>query len=472
MKSLPHIIVAVVAALAAWAAQVRGAVPNYTVFQIQARTNFGVNPGGAYNVPPDYFFSGEDIRVNDQRQVAFRLTVTPGLFKSIWFGRAGVGGIVYNTVDDAFIGSVALNQLGRVVWETTFTAQNGLYFYDQPSMTSGFLTNRPLGASSWSSPRINNAGQVGYRVNFSGSGQAWVSWDPAAPNSPAFHVAEVGVDPPSPYSFLFTPNFNNNRQIAGVARRGGPGQTGSSQPDEIRIFNADGSSVLIAQDRDANPASPYSSFDNSPGVNDVGQVAFIATLFAGGRGVFISNGTTTTTIATTGVGSPVSNIEFFSPACNNRSQVVFRAFDSGGRRAIWVGDGVDLKKVVTAQDILPSDLGPARVAQHDSSPVFGGSPSINNYGDVSFNAGLTPPDDNQIEWGSAVYLALVPHPGDLNCDAFVTLADVDAFVLALLDPSAYATAFPGCNLTLADVNGDGFVNGLDVGPFVVLLLTP
>ncbi len=453
-------------------ASVRAELPSYVGYQLQARMNFGVNPSGSYNVPPDYFFSGEDVKVNDARQVSFHLGVTgTNDFQSVWFGQNGVGGIVYNSVDGAFLSQTSLNNNGRVAWETIFTAQNGIYFYDQPSGTSGFLTNRPLGASSWSSPRINDAGKIGYRVNFSGSGQAFVSWE--APNSTAVHAAEVGVEPGSPYSFLFTPTFNNNRQIAGKVRLGGPGQTAESRPDQIRIFNSDGSSTLIAEDMDSNAGSPYSRFDNSVALNDAGQVAFTATLQAGQRGVFLGNGTTTIPIATTTApATPVSDIEFFAPAVNNAGIVAFRAFDTSGFRAIWVGDGTELARVVTQLDLLPSDQGTARVQQHDSSPVFGGAPWINGAGDVAFNASLTPPDDSQVEWGTGVSVARAALKGDLNCDGVVNAADAAAMVLALIDVSAYEDAHPTCMIELGDMNGDLLIDGDDVQLLVVAIVGP
>lgn len=445
-----------------------GGLPHYAGFQLQARTNFASNPGGAYNVPGTYFFSGEDIRVNDARQVSFHLSVTSGDFQSVWFGQNGVGGIVYNSANDAFLGQTSLNNAGKVVWEQTFLPPNGLYFYDRPSMTNGFLTSRPLGATGWSSPRINDLGKVAYRAIFSGSGNVWVSWE--APTSTAFHAVEAGVDPGSPYSFLFTPNFNNNRQIAGKVRMGLAGQTGESQPDQVRLFNSDGSSTMIAEDHDSNPASPYARFDNSVGVNNAGQVAFVSTLQAGGRGVFLSDGTTTLTIATTtAAGTQVTDVEFFAPAVNDAGVVVFRAKDTAGRRAIWAGDGTNLVRVVTHLDILPSDLGPARVEQNDTSPVFGGAPSINSGGDVAFNAALTPPGDNQIEWGTGVYLALVARKGDLNCDGLVNAADVPAFVLALVDGNGYLLAYPTCDISLGDFDGDG-INGADTQPFTAAVL--
>jgi len=439
---------AAIAVLAA-ASAVDAGLPTYT-FELQARTNFAVNPGGTFNVPPGYFFSNADIQVNDSRQVSFRLGATPGLFQSVWFGQNGLGGIAYNSPDDAFISETALNNNGRVIWPMTFVATPGIYFYDHPSAASGFLTSRPLGTSTWGSPNINDAGQVGFRAGFNGP-QAFVSWDPGT-NTVAEHAIEQSIDPQSPYTFLFTPSFNNARQIGAKVQLSG-------NRNQVRIFNADGSSVLIAQDRNSNPASPYTGFDNSVWLTNDGKVAFIANLFPSGRGVFLSDGTTTATIATQGQGG-VGNIEFFGPSANNAGLVTFRAFNSAGLRAIWVGDGTTLTPLVTEHDILPSDLGPARVDQETpSSPVFGGKPEINASGDIAFNCGLAPPDNDQIEWGSAVYVAIasVPPPtcpGDANGDGQINGADLSVLLSNFGQPAA-GPAF-------GDFNGDGVCNGADL----------
>jgi len=59
--------------------------------------------------------------------------------------------------------------------------------------------------------------------------------------------------------------------------------------------------------------------------------------------------------------------------------------------------------------------------------------------------------------------------GDLNCDGVVDGFDIQPFVLALIDPAAYAAAYPSCYWMYADCNGDGAVDGFDVQPFVALL---
>jgi hypothetical protein len=62
--------------------------------------------------------------------------------------------------------------------------------------------------------------------------------------------------------------------------------------------------------------------------------------------------------------------------------------------------------------------------------------------------------------------------GDLNCDGVVDQFDIDPFVLALVDPTGYASSFPGCFIYNADCNEDGFVNAFDIDLFIGLLTEP
>ena len=61
-------------------------------------------------------------------------------------------------------------------------------------------------------------------------------------------------------------------------------------------------------------------------------------------------------------------------------------------------------------------------------------------------------------------------PGDLNCDGTTNFFDVDPFITALLDPPAYAAAFPTCRHQNADLNADTLVNFFDIDPFITCLL--
>lgn len=61
-------------------------------------------------------------------------------------------------------------------------------------------------------------------------------------------------------------------------------------------------------------------------------------------------------------------------------------------------------------------------------------------------------------------------PGDMNCDGVVDLADVDPFIMALLDPDEFVDAYPACDIAHGDMNQDLAVDGLDVQDFLAAVL--
>ncbi|MCZ6816725.1 MAG: hypothetical protein O7F76_08560 [Planctomycetota bacterium] len=61
---------------------------------------------------------------------------------------------------------------------------------------------------------------------------------------------------------------------------------------------------------------------------------------------------------------------------------------------------------------------------------------------------------------------------DPNCDQALSTEDIPAFVVALIDPAAYAVLFPYCYIGSADRNNDGKINGEDVRAFVEDLTGP
>lgn len=374
------------------------------VVELQVRTNFG----DGFNVPPTSSFNSMTPSLNGLGEVAVSLSIVGGSVDTVglWLGGGGAGTVVWTDATGPFISDCSLNDAGLAVFELGFASPDGLYYYDAAGGTSGLLTTRPIGTSAWTAAAVNASGQVGFRASFAGD-HAWVSYDGEL--NPPFHALEQALEPASPYWYLYTPSFNDDRVIAGKVSL-----AANHESDQIVRCSVAGACTVLVEDVDTDPSSPYSSFGNSVSLTDDGRVAFTAGLVGGGDGVFLTDGVTTTTIATTGL-PEISAIDFFAPAANDRGQVAFRAFDGAGLRAIFVGDGSELVRVVTEHDLVPTDLGEARIDQHDSSPVFGGSPAINGAGDVAFIATLTPADNNQVEWGSGLFIA---HGGRIFADGF------------------------------------------------------
>ena len=62
--------------------------------------------------------------------------------------------------------------------------------------------------------------------------------------------------------------------------------------------------------------------------------------------------------------------------------------------------------------------------------------------------------------------------GDMNCDGSVDCDDWYPFYLALMEPWAYAAAYPNCNILCGDMNCDGVLDSFDINPFLELMPDP
>ncbi|AKQ70106.1 hypothetical protein A176_007018 [Myxococcus hansupus] len=391
-------------------------LPDYHL-ELQVRTNLLGNASGAYNVGPGNLLSGSyQIPISADGQIAFRLAITPEGRSAVWWGHGGMGSRIYllpQLGEDARTGDPGVNSQGDIAFAVTWASpatQNGIYLLNVASPEQVRIIRGPPGASDWSSLWLNEAGQIGFRATYSGVGRAYAIANerPDGTFSTTIVAAEQTVDPGSPYQFLYSPTLNDLGQMAGV----GDVATASSEFfQDLRIFEPDGmSSRLIAQSRGRDATSPVYRFASvAPALNNMGQVAFLGTARNAQSGnvttLWLWDGAALRVLAQDGVGD-IRTLEFFAPDINDTGWVVFRAIDSANMRAVWVSDGQSLKRVATEHDIVSSDLGPARIDQETpSNPVFGGLVSINGRGEISLAAGLAPPDNDQVEWGTAVFIA-------------------------------------------------------------------
>ena len=419
--------------LLACAGATLASVPNYDGLEVQVRSG----AASGFNIPALYSISNSQPVINNNSNVALRV-FSPGAM-SVWFGDAQTGGIVHQTADtEAIIGNVAMNDADYLVWAETFgNNASGVWEYSQFS-GAAFRTNRPLGTSAWTALDVDNAGTIALRASFVGN-YAYATVD--AGNGVTFFAEDDGINPTSDWSFLFTPAYNNAAQLAGKVQL----NTGGN---EIRIWNADGTSSLIASDDGAEPLSPYTSFRNSGDLTDDGRFVFGASLVSGGDGIFVSDGTTTVEIVRTATEPDLNSIEFFAPRINNNGIVTFRGFDGSGKRSVYVGDGTSLVKIATEGTELETDLGTLTIGRLDGSPAFGSSPDINDAGEVVFAASV---NDGSTDIGTAITVATVADapdcPGDVTGDNVVDLADLN-LVLANF----------GQSTSEGDANDDGVVN--------------
>jgi hypothetical protein len=373
-----------------------GQVPTYSTFELQARSNIV----DGFNLPPNSSFNSKTPALNDDGTIAFSLISVGGQEAGLFVGSGGTGSVVYEAPSELLLEDPSINAAGQVAFDLFDIFSEGNWVYDP---TDG-QTEEAIPATTFdiaTSAGITSSGAIGYRASFSGGAQSWRLWS----GSETTYVAEGGG-----IAFLFTPSTNAPGRIAGKVRLG---STAGSAPDEIRVYQGPGSFAIVARDVNALAGSPYAGFDNSVDLTDDGKVAFVADMVSGDRGVFLTDGTTTVTIAVEADDEDdVTDISFFPPAANDDGLVAFRGLDAAGFDAIFVGDGTTLRKIVREHDVVPTDLGPGRIDQHDSSVVFGGAVAINASGDVAFHAALAPPDNPMIEWGSGMFVAYADPVGN------------------------------------------------------------
>lgn len=390
--------------------------PTQYSYHLQARCDGILRPSkaesvGGYNLPDWFSFGNITPALNNHGQIAFK--VLGAWQQGIWFGTQSTGRLVYIAPRGVCLSQISLNNQNCLAWEQLRSRdQDGLWYWQLATQRSIHLTSEPRGSRGWTLPTLNDHNQIGFRAKFF-AGYAYALYDVNASlgeslqpdrDSLSTFVTVNDLEPTSIYSYLFLPSLNNQGQMAAKVRLGNPGELGERQPDQIRIFAADGHSQLLLWSQKFDPDSPYRSFDNSVSFNDLGHLVFIATLASGQRGVFRYNRQQVDAIALEGEGN-LAQIERFPPQLNNQGTIVFRAFDTQGARAIWVSDGLSISKVVSEGDILPTDLGALRLLRPDGEPVFSGNPTLNDRGEIAFAACLSDPEDPELGYGAGLFLA-------------------------------------------------------------------
>ncbi len=385
-------------------------IPDYTQFELQARSNLLVNDNG-WNLPPGSSFNSISASINDAGKIAFPVQIVPidgnqsNTGVGLWFGAHGVGQIValHEVPIDGISDRVSINTSGQIAY---YTWEDGggyrLRRFDEQTSESTVVSTLPLTPTSFNGQVINDAGVIGYRAGL-GSGSGLAS---TGAGSSVLHIVDNNVQA-GPYAYIYTPAMNAQRRIASKV------SIGDFNHNEIRSFATDGSYTTLAVDSATNPGSPYDRFDNGLACNNAGQVAAVLRLSAGAvRAIYRftpnGSGVDATEIARVQASGTIRDIESFAPAMNDNGLVVFRARDADGQ-AIYVGDGTTLVRVIGKEDAVATDLGPGRIGQHiddpNGWPIFSGAPTINNAGDIAFIAALHPDGDTQIEWGTGVFVA-------------------------------------------------------------------
>jgi hypothetical protein len=158
-------------------------------------------------------------------------------------------------------------------------------------------------------------------------------------------------------SFIFgaRPSINDAGRVAFVATLDAGG---------VGVFVGNGGPTVPATDS----SGPFEAFGISTGINNDGAVAFRA-LFEGGEGIFAASGDVVTTIADNG--GPFDSLD--SVSINDAGTVAFKGFLDTGGAGIFSGSGGQITPIADSSG--PFD------------PFLFSDPSINSQGTVAFSGG-------------------------------------------------------------------------------------
>jgi streptogramin lyase len=216
------------------------------------------------------------------------------------------------------------------------------------AITNDLISGFPIGG------RINDAGTVSFGANLRDGTQAIFT----GRGQQLSRITDTGPDTPFSAILPAAADVNFQETVAFRATLKGSGQTGifterAGEPPEVLYVTGGPYTALLAQNIQRNG----------------NQVAVIATLASGEDTLFLGDGVTSTTIATTGT----TYSAFAAAVANDAGLVAFIANLTAGRQAVLTGNGAQLTTVASTGGFFSN---------------FIGNVSINNDGQVVFAADL------------------------------------------------------------------------------------
>ena len=272
--------------------------------------------------------------INQAGTVAFYASDWNGVGKRIL---AGNGGPLVTIADTAgqFKGfasgySTAINATGTVAfWAALDIGPGGIFLNSGGTVTPVLVNSPSLGANS--SISLNDAGTVAFRANFQTgtiTGVATIS---------SGLVTTIADSTGQLNYFGSAPSLNSAGTVAFSAG------TGGNNGGVFGIYSGNGGPLTTIADL-SGPFSYLGDFNSyQPSINAPGVVAFAAGLDAGGGGIFIGDGTTTSAVVSAGdalFGSVVTGASISPTSLNDLGQVAFYYRLANGTTGIAIANPV------------------------------------------------------------------------------------------------------------------------------------
>ncbi|MCG3126984.1 MAG: hypothetical protein CHACPFDD_01840 [Phycisphaerae bacterium] len=350
-------------------------------------------------------------RMNNRGQIVWesRLTDTDESGEIFLYANGTITRLTNDNFRDAL---PDINDAGEIVW-SRFIGPQGPYGLTPEIVhyRDGVLTQITFDGAEDYAPRINNLGLVVWKSSLDGS---FLESDVYLLDGGTIVRLTNGL---AENRSNQDPNINDRGQIVWTRYN-----------DSVTPWESD---IRLYEDGDTRTISAPNEFEPQlPEINDLGHIVWYHNNFTTSQQLRLWNG------------SKVLDLTYGrNPRINDRGDIYFiRWHDFGGWQA-WLYHG-------------------KQFYQLSDDPFWNTDGNINNVGEAVWKSGETFTADIR-------FMSL--RLGDLNCDGTNNGFDIEPFVLAISDATAYEAAYPDCDIALADINRDGSVDGVDVEPFVALL---
>jgi hypothetical protein len=270
-----------------------------------------------------FSFLGRNPSLNDVGQVSFAARLSGGGGEAILVGSGGPLTTVARTEPGEFnfFGfDTSLNDAGQVAFKAELDDfDEGLFVGSGGPVTEIYLASRSQFLGTDTRPSINDGGQIAFHEQLDEDFSSGIF---LFDDDRFVTVADAS----GPLSSASDPQLNN---VGVVVFRAFLDSGGSG------IFIGSGGPLTTI----ADTTGPFSFFGSRPSINDGGIVAFGASLDTGESGIFVGPDPVADRVILTGEklrGSTVTNAFICSEGLNNAGEIVFVAQLADGRTGIFV----------------------------------------------------------------------------------------------------------------------------------------